>query len=51
MSQDNLVKLQCTVCKHVNYYSKRNKKTVKEKLQLKKHCRWCRKHTGHKELK
>lgn len=51
MSQDNLIKLQCTVCKHVNYYSSRNKKTVKAKLQLKKHCKWCRKHTDHKETK
>jgi len=42
MSQDNLIKLQCTVCKHINYYSTRNKKTVKAKLQLKKHCKWCR---------
>ena len=51
MSQDNLIKLQCTECKHINYYSKKNKKTIKAKLQLKKHCKWCRKHTAHKEMK
>ena len=51
MSQDNLIKLQCTVCKHVNYQSTRNKKTLKIKLELSKYCRWCKKHTPHKELK
>ena len=51
MSQDNLVKFECTECHHINYHSRRNKKTVKERLQLKKHCEWCGKHTMHKENK
>ena len=51
MSQDNLIKLQCTVCKHVNYHTKRNKKMVKAKLDLKKYCKWCKKSVAHKELK
>lgn len=51
MSQDNLIKLQCTNCKRVNYFSKRNKKKVKEKIELKKFCQWCNKHTIHKEAK
>lgn len=51
MSQDNLIKLQCTTCKRVNYFSKRNKKKVKEKIELKKFCQWCNKHTIHKEAK
>ncbi len=51
MSQDNLIGLQCTVCKRINYYSKRNKKKIKVKLELKKFCEWCGKHTPHKEAK
>ena len=51
MSQENLSKLQCTVCKRINYHTTRNKKVVPEPLELKKFCRWDRKHTLHKELK
>lgn len=51
MSQDNLIKLMCSVCKNVNYHSTRNKKTLKGKLEMKKYCRHCRKHQLHKEAK
>ena len=51
MPQDNLIKLQCTVCKRINYFSNRNKKNVKEKVELKKYCKWDRKHTLHREAK
>jgi large subunit ribosomal protein L33 len=51
MSQDNLIKLQCQDCKQVNYHSTKNKKTIKEKIELKKHCAFCKKHTNHRELK
>ncbi|MBU2472716.1 50S ribosomal protein L33 [Patescibacteria group bacterium] len=51
MSQDNLIKFQCSECKRINYYSRKNKKTSQDKLELKKFCKWCRKHTLHKELK
>jgi len=51
MSQDNLVKLECTECRGVNYQTFRNKKKVKEKLQIKKHCAKCKTHKMHKETK
>ncbi len=51
MSQDFLAKLECTVCHNINYHSHRNKKILKERLQLKKHCTKCKKHTDHKETK
>jgi large subunit ribosomal protein L33 len=51
MSQDNLIKLQCQECKQINYYSTKNKKTIKEKIELKKYCTLCKRHTRHKELK
>lgn len=52
MSQDNLIKLECTVCKHVNYHSAKNKKTIKGRLEIMKFCSAsCNKHTLHKETK
>ena len=51
MSQDNLAKLECTECKSVNYNSRRNKKTIKERLTMKKYCKVCKKHILHKETK
>ncbi|MDH4330187.1 MAG: 50S ribosomal protein L33 [Candidatus Moranbacteria bacterium] len=51
MSRENLVKLKCVDCSGINYWSSRNKKKIKEKLELKKFCNKCRKHTLHKEMK
>jgi len=51
MPQDNLIKFQCGECKRINYYSRKNKKTIQKKLELKKFCKWCKKHTPHKEMK
>ena len=51
MSQDNLFKLKCSVCKRDGYYTSKNKKKVERKIELKKFCKWCKKHTLHKEAK
>ncbi len=51
MSQENLIKLKCSVCKRINYYSRKNKKTIKNKIELKKYCPTCLKHVLHKEAK
>ena len=51
MSQETLIKLECTVCKAMNYRSTKNKKTLKDRLELAKHCSTCKKHTPHKETK
>lgn len=51
MSQDNLIKLECSECHRINYYSHKNKKTIKNKIEIKKFCKWCKKHTLHKETK
>ena len=50
-SSERLIRLRCSACKRVNYYTRKNKKKVERKIELKKFCRWCRKHTVHKELK
>jgi large subunit ribosomal protein L33 len=51
MSQDQLIKLTCTVCGHINYWTRKNKKLVERKIELKKYCKHCRKQTKHKEAK
>jgi len=51
MARENLAKMKCEVCKNINYFTTRNKKKLKEKLEMKKHCRKCKKHTLHKEMK
>jgi large subunit ribosomal protein L33 len=43
--------LECTVCKHRNYMTTRDKRKTPEKYELKKYCRFDRKHTPHKETK
>ena len=51
MSQDQLIKLACSKCGRVNYWSRKNRKLVERKIELKKYCKWCRKQTVHKEAK
>ncbi|MBI4049281.1 MAG: 50S ribosomal protein L33 [Candidatus Doudnabacteria bacterium] len=51
MSQDNLISIECTNCHRVNYHSRKNKKTNTTRLVMSKFCRWCKKHTEHKETK
>lgn len=51
MSQDRLIKLACTTCKHINYWSSKNKKLVTKKIELNKFCKWCRVQKKHKEIK
>ena len=46
-----VVHLACEICKKRNYATTKNKKTMTKKIQLKKYCKWDRKHTLHKETK
>lgn len=48
--RDNIT-LACSECDRRNYTTTRNKKKQQNKLELKKYCRFCRKHTPHKETK
>ena len=45
------VTLACTECKQRNYVSKKNKKNDPDRLEMMKHCKFCRKHTLHRETK
>lgn len=47
------VRMQCTACKRFNYFihSSKRKTDAGKKLEMKKHCSSCKKHTNHKEAK
>ena len=45
------ITLACSECKQRNYDTKKNKKNDPDRLETKKYCRFCRKHTLHKETK
>jgi len=46
-----IITMACTVCKRRNYTQTRNKKLKTNKLEVKKFCKFCKKHTLHKETK
>ena len=45
------VVLACTECKQRNYDTFKNSKTTTERLERNKYCRFCKKHTTHRESK
>lgn len=45
------ITLECTVCKHRNYDTSKNKKNTPDRLERKKFCKFCQKTTVHKEAK
>jgi large subunit ribosomal protein L33 len=48
----DFVRLMCTEkgCGSM-YFTTKNKKTQTKKIELSKYCKFCRKHTNHKEAK
>ncbi|HPB34069.1 MAG TPA: 50S ribosomal protein L33 [Caldisericia bacterium] len=46
-----IINLECTECKRRNYTTTKNKNNDPSRIELKKYCPWCRKHTVHKEVK
>ncbi|MBF0532133.1 MAG: 50S ribosomal protein L33 [Candidatus Omnitrophica bacterium] len=45
------IQFQCLECERINYSSTKDKKKKPERIELKKYCRFCRKHSPHKETK
>ena len=45
------ITLACSECKQRNYETKKNKKNDPDRLEMNKYCRFCNKHTLHKETK
>jgi len=46
-----IITLACTECKRKNYTTTKNKRKHTDRLELKKYCKFCKKHTLHREIK
>ncbi len=45
------ITLACTECKNRNYDTTKDKKTHPDRVEIKKYCPTCKRHTIHKETK
>ena len=45
------ITLECTECHQRNYNLTKEKKNHPERMETKKYCRFCQRHTMHKETK
>ena len=45
------VTLECQECKRRNYITTKNKANQRERIEMKKYCRWDRTHTVQKETR
>ena len=45
------ITLACTECKQRNYNMTKEKKNHPERMETKKYCKFCQRHTMHKETK
>lgn len=46
-----IINLACEECKRRNYTTFKNKRNNPDRLELRKYCKWCGKHTPHREAK
>ena len=47
----DIISLACTSCLRLNYSTTKNRRTHPDRMEIKKFCKWCRKHYVHKESK
>ena len=47
----NAITLACTDCKQRNYQTNKNKKNNPDRIEMMKYCKFCGKHTLHRETK
>jgi large subunit ribosomal protein L33 len=45
------ITLACEECKRRNYQTNKSKRNNPDRMTLRKYCRWCRKHTSHRETR
>jgi large subunit ribosomal protein L33 len=45
------ITLECTECRRRNYHTVKNRVNDRDRLEMKKYCRWCRGHTVHRETR
>ena len=46
-----VITLECTECRERNYTTQKNRRNDQARLELKKYCPRCRRHTLHRETK
>jgi large subunit ribosomal protein L33 len=46
-----IITLACETCKRRNYTTTKNKVNDRDRITLRKFCRWCGTHTGHRETR
>ena len=46
-----VINLECSECKRRNYATTKNKRTHTARLELRKYCKWCGRHTVHRETR
>ena len=45
------VTLACDDCKRRNYQTNKSKRNNPDRIGMRKYCRWCRRHTAHRETR
>ena len=45
------ITLACTECKDRNYITRKNRRNDPDRVELRKFCRFCGRHTPHKETR
>ena len=45
------ITLACTDCRRRNYNTVKNRVNDRDRIEMKKYCRWCRGHTLHRETR
>ena len=45
------ITLACSECKQRNYETSKNKRNTTDRIEISKYCKFCKKHTAHKETK
>jgi large subunit ribosomal protein L33 len=46
-----IITLACETCKRRNYTTTKNKANDRDRIALRKFCRWCNTHTAHRETR
>jgi large subunit ribosomal protein L33 len=45
------VTLACEECKRRNYQTNKSRRNSPDRIEMRKYCRWCARHTPHKETR
>jgi large subunit ribosomal protein L33 len=45
------VTLACDECKRRNYQTEKSKRNDPNRIEMRKYCKWCKQHTGHRETR